>query len=136
MPLIEWCDEISTGIKSIDEEHKVLINLVNALYDAIQLEKEKDVLGEILNGLVLYIVVHFTHEEEFMFATHYPGFAEHVAEHDRLRDQVMRLQNEFQKSANNALANETLAFLKGWIKGHIMYCDKLFAPHFKENGII
>ena len=31
--LIEWNDELSVGIQEIDEQHKVLVGLVNEMHD-------------------------------------------------------------------------------------------------------
>jgi len=33
--LIEWSDDLSVGIQEIDEQHKVLVGLVNDMHDAI-----------------------------------------------------------------------------------------------------
>jgi len=30
---IPWADELSVGIEEIDEQHKILVKLINKLYD-------------------------------------------------------------------------------------------------------
>jgi len=36
VPFITWNDELSVGIESIDEQHKMLINIINSLHDALK----------------------------------------------------------------------------------------------------
>ena len=36
MPLLEWSPLLSTGIESIDQQHRVLLGLVNELNDALE----------------------------------------------------------------------------------------------------
>ena len=36
MALIKWRDELKVGIEEIDEDHRALIDLINALYDVMQ----------------------------------------------------------------------------------------------------
>ncbi len=32
---VEWSDELSVGVEEIDEQHKVLVGLVNEMHEAI-----------------------------------------------------------------------------------------------------
>ena len=49
--LIEWNDELSVGIQEIDEQHKVLVGLVNEMHDAIHARHGSEVSSEILARL-------------------------------------------------------------------------------------
>ncbi len=135
MSFIKWCDEISTGIDTIDNEHKVLISLANKLYDSVLRNEGREIINEAIEELILCTAIHFTHEEEYMLEIKYPAFQEHVKEHNKIRTHVMLLQAEAQKEETEALANEVFVFLKGWITGHILFCDKAFVLHFKKHGI-
>ena len=33
---LQWSEEISVGVEELDEQHKVLVNLINDLHDAMQ----------------------------------------------------------------------------------------------------
>lgn len=45
MAFISWNDRIKVGIKEIDDQHKVLIDYINQLYDAMKARKGKEVLA-------------------------------------------------------------------------------------------
>ena len=64
MPLIQWSDQLSIGIDSVDKQHKVLINLLNKLNDAIAEGNADLILAEIFDGLSAYTIKHFAYEEE------------------------------------------------------------------------
>lgn len=135
MTIIPWSDDLKTGIKSIDEEHQILIGLASDLYEAITNGHGQDAIQKTMQGLVLYISTHFEHEEEFMFTTNYPYYKEHIKEHEDLRTQVMRLELGIHKGCNENLANEIFTFLKSWIRGHVRYCDNKYVTHLQAHGI-
>ncbi len=85
MPFIKWSDDISTGIGSLDGEHKTLLNLLNSFYDSVQMGKGEMTVGRLLDELITHTVAHFSHEEERMRTTGYPSFHDHRDEHDRIR---------------------------------------------------
>ena len=135
MPFMDWSEEISVGIDSIDNEHKNLLLLINTLYDAVQSGKGADVMSRILDELITYTVTHFTHEEEYMVATIYPAYHEHKDEHDALRKQLMEFHARSTQSITAAMSQELLVFMKCWFYVHVLACDRAFGPHLRAKGI-
>ena len=45
---VEWSDALSVGIEEIDEQHKVLVELVNRMHQAIHERHGSDVVKGIL----------------------------------------------------------------------------------------
>ena len=134
MPLVEWNDELSVGISSIDEQHKKLVNMINALNDALVEGKANDLLATIFDGLTVYTVKHFGYEEE-LFAQH--GYVEaesHKNEHEALINQVKTLQNKMNEG-DFMISVEVMAFLKDWLTNHIMKTDKAYAPFLIDKGV-
>jgi len=96
MPLIQWSNQLSVGIASIDEQHKKLVNMINVLNDALEEGQTNEVLGKIFDSLAVYTVKHFGYEEE-LFAQHgYGASSEHKLEHEALLKQVGDLQQKMQ----------------------------------------
>ncbi|MCP4493567.1 MAG: hemerythrin family protein [Gammaproteobacteria bacterium] len=134
MSLINWSSELSVGINSIDDQHKKLINMINALNDALNSGESKEVMVKIFDGLVVYCDKHFTFEED-LFNTHsYAGGTEHKAEHDKLRGQVMDLKKKMD-DGNFMIGLELMSFLKEWLTNHIMKSDKAYVPDLTSKGV-
>ena len=134
MPLLEWSDELSIGINSIDEQHKKLVNMINALNDALAEGKANELLAKIFDGLAVYTVKHFGYEEE-LFAQH--GYVEaeaHKNEHEALINQVKALQDKMNEG-DFMISVEVMAFLKDWLTNHIMKTDKAYAPFLIDKGV-
>jgi hemerythrin len=132
--LLEWTEDLSVGIQEIDEQHKVLVGLLNELDEAIHQKKGREVSGEILNRLVDYTKIHFAVEESLMRILHYPDYDDHKHHHEELLHQVLDLQEKY----INGGANITMAllhFLKSWLSEHIIKSDKLYTPHFLSMGV-
>jgi hemerythrin-like metal-binding protein len=133
MPIMAWNPSLATGIGSIDVQHQQLVTYVNELYDAMTKNQGKEVTGKILAKLVDYTVRHFSHEEQFFAKTGYPDSAAHIAEHEKLKQQVGEFGKKF--AAGQATVNaELMNFLRTWLTTHIMQSDKKYAPHLKAKG--
>ncbi len=134
MSLITWSPQLSVGINSIDEQHQKLINMINALNDALNSGESREVMVKIFDGLVVYCDKHFTFEED-LFGTHgYAGGAAHKAEHDKLRQQVMDLKHKMD-GGNFMIGLELMGFLKDWLTNHIMKSDKAYVPDLTGKGV-
>ena len=119
MPLMEWNEKLSVGITQFDNEHKVLVGMVNDLFD----------------GLINYTKTHFANEERFMTLHKYPNFEAHKAEHDALAKQVLDVQAKYKSGASAALSMEVMNFLKNWLVKHIMGTDKTYGPFLNSKGV-
>ncbi|MDK2862058.1 MAG: hypothetical protein PWP33_1261 [Thermodesulfobacterium sp.] len=68
MPYIDWDHTWEIGIESIDNQHKMLVNLINKLYENIVFKPEisKDEFLYTFQELYDYAQYHFETEETFM----------------------------------------------------------------------
>jgi hemerythrin len=58
--LIQWSDDFSVHIPEIDQQHQVLVSLLNQLHRAIRERHGKATSREILNRLAEYTRTHFS----------------------------------------------------------------------------
>jgi hemerythrin len=130
MPFAEWSDEFSVGVEEIDREHKRLLALLNDLHDAVQAGSAHEVLGKVMDELLLYVSYHFAHEEELFLRTNYPGFERHRLQHRALTITVKEIYEDFQQSDSEALPSQVLQFLKNWLCEHIMGSDRAFGVYY------
>jgi hemerythrin len=132
---VEWSDELSVGIEEIDAQHKILVNLINRLFDeAIVHQASPRVMEEILHELVEYTVIHFAVEESLFRIFHYPETEAHTTQHDQLKAQVLEIQQKI-KQGEMTINTELLMFLKKWLEHHILYEDKLYGPFLLSQGV-
>lgn len=134
MSMIVWEDKYSVDIQEIDEQHKRLVEIINELYDAIAAKKNRDQLSVVLNELVEYTKVHFAVEETLMRIFHYEEYREHKGIHDRIVNQVLDFQRQF-NAGNDKVGMELLLFLKDWLFEHIEKVDKKYSKHFLKHGV-
>ena len=132
--LIQWSDAFSVGIQEVDEQHKVLVGLLNQLHRAIREHHGRATSKEILDRLAEYTRTHFLLEESLMRVTHYPGFAIHKQQHEDLMHQVEALQRKV-ATENVAISFELLHFLRNWLVQHISDSDRRFGRHFEVAGL-
>lgn len=131
--IIEWTDELNVGIQEIDEQHKVLVNLINELYGAMIKGGTKETNGEILNRLVDYTKTHFIVEESLMRILGYEDYDAHKKRHDDFVGQLGELKRTYDQGQAH-ISMELMNFLKDWLSGHIMKTDKEYAPYFLKKG--
>ncbi|MBF0431040.1 MAG: hemerythrin family protein [Fibrobacteria bacterium] len=133
MSLISWNTNLSVQIVSIDEQHKELMRIMNELNDAMGQGKANDVLGNLLDELILYTVFHFSKEEGLFDKYGYPEAVAHKELHKLLVEKVKRFQKEFLEGASD-LSEDLMMFLKEWLLNHIVGNDKKYTPFLKAKG--
>lgn len=134
MSFMPWNDEFVIGIERIDEQHRWLVELTNALHDCLNgPQGEGPPIGELLEQLVDYTMNHFIVEEVLFQRLGYPDEEAHRAEHDRFNRQIIDLL--YRHEDDEAVSVEALALLKGWLTHHILKVDKAYVGFFKEKGV-
>ncbi|MCW8834399.1 MAG: bacteriohemerythrin [Colwellia sp.] len=135
MPLIEWTAELSVGIASIDEQHKKLVNMINALNDAMLLGESNELLGTIFSGLATYTQKHFAYEENMFAEYGYADSEEHKRQHNELIAQVVELKEKFIENPQGTISADLMLFLKRWLTNHIMRTDKEYTEFLLSKGV-
>lgn len=130
---VQWSDELSVGIEEIDEQHKVLVGLVNRMHDAIHHRHGSEVVHEILEQLTEYTRIHFAVEESLMRILNYPGYEEHREEHEELVNHIVELRQKV-LTGKTAIGFELMHFLKVWLTKHIMEEDQHYSGFFLAAG--
>ncbi len=130
-----WNETLSVGVKTLDDDHKKLVDMINELVDGITSNRRQESLSQILDKLIHYTRFHFRREEEYFARTGYTAAAHHASEHRELIRQVTDLQARFRSGGASLLSLEVMKFLKEWLVHHIMVEDKNYRAHLNANGI-
>lgn len=134
MSFVDWSSQYSVNDAEMDAHHQALFTIVNDLHQAIFSRKDKDELGKIITRLMEHTQTHFAAEERLMQARHYPHFALHKAEHDRMLKQVGELERNFRASPSNGIADMLAILVKDWLVGHVLKYDKDYS--FKQSILV
>jgi hemerythrin-like metal-binding protein len=127
MPFLNWEDRFELGVKKMDNEHKGLIDTMNALFEQNERNESRARLRSTLLELERRTVEHFKHEEEYQQSINFPGFAVHKRVHQNLLERLEGYKKAF--LAGEDLSPDFFTFLKLWLSGHIVGVDPKYARH-------
>lgn len=130
--VVIWNDAYSIGMPEIDEQHKVLFDLINQLWGAIVNRSTVEQQVKLIEKLEHYTISHFTAEETFMRAFEYPDFDNHKKIHELFVKKIAQEKANLQ--ATQHLSLDILNFLKDWLIDHIMVSDKAYAKYCREKA--
>ncbi|MCB9060447.1 MAG: hemerythrin family protein [Halobacteriovoraceae bacterium] len=131
----KWNEKFSVGIKSIDNQHKKIINYINKLSALKKKKYHEESVLEILTELRKYIKSHFAHEEKLFHVNGYPETFEHSNAHKKFSEYINNFYEEvISKKAVDIEKMES--YLVSWFMEHILVEDKKYEEFFKEHNVI
>jgi len=134
MAFIEWDDSFSVDISEIDKQHQKLFAMINELADATHGDTAENTLRGIADGLVSYIDVHFTCEEDYFDQFGYAEAQGHKKEHANFVQRVLAFMDEFEQG-NLDVSTDMMQFLSDWLVAHIKGSDRRYAPFLIAQGV-
>ena len=136
MAFIEWDDGVySVGIAFIDEQHKVLVGLINALHKHMADENPSpEFIEKIMNTLISYTENHFKDEEMFLKNIGFPYLEAHSKQHNKFTDVILTYKDDFSTKPNKKnILNKLLEVLKDWLMNHILEEDKAYTRYIHKG---
>jgi len=127
--IFPWNKNFDTGVELIDEQHKVLVKILNRLAGNLADISDSVILNEIFDELENYAEYHFKTEE----AIWYKYFKddkwnlEHQRTHGSFMDEVNAIKNGEDKKPLSEVVYEIISFLSKWLAYHILDTDKRMA---------
>lgn len=135
-PYIHWLDSFGIGLAAIDEDHKVFIDLVNRLKDAIDAGAERDIVVHIVGEFVRHAKNHCAREENLLAAIGYPGYERHKADHSSLNGEIFQTYEDLKAGKRDFGRDELLVLIKEWIIRHVLFIDMKMKSFLEENAHI
>ena len=127
-----WTDDLLTGNAFIDSDHRKLISMVNALFDALAKGQANDIIGRVMNNLIIYTKEHFAREEAEMQRVRYAASLTHGSEHGKLIKRVVELKRSMDAGEKvNVVAMSS--FLSDWLRNHILTADRKLAEALRGH---
>lgn len=132
---LTWNDHHhNIGIRSIDEQHRQMVALVNALNDAIAHNRHWEEVKAKLEELLHFTATHFAHEENLMRDHGFPHLKQHEAEHQALLAHATNLLNKITPTRPVRVAIAS-AYLTDWAEHHILHADKEVGQFLTDKGM-
>jgi len=129
----KWSPDYSVNIKTIDDQHQELVNILNRLFVAVSKREGDLAIAGILDALVSYTQTHFALEERLMRQAKYKDLEPHIAEHKKLLAELDQLAKKHMLE-EKTIYFEMLTFLKTWLKEHIKGVDTKYSAALQEVG--
>ena len=135
MQTISWDPSMSTGVESLDNQHKQLITWLNALLEAMSAGRGRTSVESLLDKLGGYALMHFGHEEDCMAKYNCPVAAQNAAAHKDFVATFSALREEFDRDgATSHLVIRVEGELMRWLTNHIKRTDAQLLPCVKSSA--
>lgn len=133
MPFALWTSALSTGVTSMDEEHRGLFMLVNELHEARTADISRADTARVISRLKEYATIHFMHEEALMDRMQFPDSEDHREMHRTFVQKVLDIEDRHAQG-ERALPAEILDFLKDWLVSHIAEQDMRYVGWLQKHN--
>ena len=123
---LAWTDDLVVGDPDVDNDHMIIIGLLNNLHSAVETHESTEAVGAALRQLIAYCATHFQHEEALMARVEHPQLAAHKEEHRKITEQVVALYARFQEG-EVGVHDAVMRLARDWLITHIRGWDKRIA---------
>jgi hemerythrin-like metal-binding protein len=111
----KWDQGLNVGIGILDNQHKIIFDLINDLGAATEAMADRRVIDTLLDVIENYVFRHFEAEEE-LFGKH-KSAQDHSLKHYELIKEFRKVRLSFRNRKNSE--NNTSIFLEQWFLAHI-----------------
>ena len=128
--MYELKDEYLVGIEMIDNEHKVLSEIADEIYQLCVNEfvpDKYDNIAALIQRLKDYTEMHFEHEEAYMESIQYKRMFTQKVQHDNFRRKLESMDLEKVDENQEQAIQDLLKFVTDWLVEHILETDKRIA---------
>lgn len=129
---IKWQDDFSVGVEVIDEQHKMLLEVINGFLFSLDAGDDFFAIDRSLDEMIKYTEYHF-HTEQLLLEKH-PDFLAHLNQHWQLVKQAKQIQQDFAQDRD--LKADIFDFLLLWLKNHILGTDKVYFSYMLKNQLL
>jgi len=140
----KWDPSMSVGEKTIDSQHKKLLEKITELAGIISsMDVDMNQLRGTVHFLYIYIKEHFTYEENYMTSNKFPDLEEHKKTHQDFVQFYDGLQKEFRERCISGhfssvdimdLLKKVEKYLGDWLVHHIKGMDQEYTKYINSRN--
>ena len=125
MTYFKWNNDFDIGVADMNAQHKILIGIMNEIYNLNQKGATKPELASAIGKLDSYTRFHFRDEEKYMESIGYDDLERHRLIHENLLAELEKHSSDFKKH-HNGLSEDFFYFLRYWLSTHIQHIDRKY----------
>lgn len=134
MERLEWSPTFSVGVRSIDEQHRKILGVINGMIASEDTTVRSETISEMLTRLTAYASEHFRTEEQLLSEHGFPGLETQRAEHKEYRHRVGAICHKVMRHEESA-PRELLEFIARWWRSHILETDMSYKAFLAARGV-
>tara|TARA_B100000315_G_scaffold107277_1_gene98476 strand:+ start:1084 stop:1488 length:405 start_codon:yes stop_codon:yes gene_type:complete len=131
---LTWSDQYSVNIKEIDEQNKMLLDIVNEFDEAVGESKEEETLEKTIDLSLHYVNSYFTKQEELMKKYGYPNFDDHKDQHNKIIEELFHICKKH-KEGDKEVARKIAFFFGYWLNTHVLIEDRKLGEFLNNKGV-
>ncbi|BDU78022.1 bacteriohemerythrin [Mesoterricola sediminis] len=128
MEFVEWTEKFTVGNPLIDAYHHIFFQMVEEFRRAMD-EEVPPPMGDRIEFLVDYTLMHFDSEERWMAKVGYPDLEAHKQVHQAFRDRIEALRKSYKEDPGSVGAEQLLHTVQDWFAQHILGTDMEFKAY-------
>jgi hemerythrin len=132
---IQWSSRYMIGEPALDAQHKVLVDAIAELQDAIEAGRAKHVLASILHKLTAYVQHHFAFEEKWFEDNHFSNLPAHRAQHQSFTGDVQALAKRLEEG-QLPIGTPVQHMLLNWLYEHICVSDRAAVGMIRRARVV
>ncbi len=124
MAIFEWKPQYAIGIPELDEQHQVLVGLINEIDELLARDFDLPTAQALFRQLVDYTVYHFAAEERLMVKHQYDeaSYQAHLHQHRQFEEEIAGVLTSIDDITPTDCA-VVLSYLTNWLINHICKVD-------------
>lgn len=136
MALLSWSPTYSVGDADLDADHRRLVDLINALDDAVT-SGDHARIAALVHEITDYAAWHLIREEEVLERAGYPEAESHADDHRRLELWLEEMRRDADWTRETK-APRLLTGLVDWFAHHVLQVDMRYKSHLeaRRDGLL
>ncbi|WP_337996732.1 methyl-accepting chemotaxis protein [Oleispirillum naphthae] len=128
MQLMVWNRDVECGVPQIDDDHKTLMQLMNAVYAGMMSGEGAGDAAALLEKVDGLLAEHCAEEEALMVRTAYAQTAGHRRAHREMLERLQAIRRDVQAGRTEA-GREVFEQLAAYLRDHMLKADVALADH-------
>ncbi|HUW00524.1 MAG TPA: bacteriohemerythrin [Gallionella sp.] len=122
-----------SSVSTIDQQHQVLVGMLNGLNDAVKNKASRNDIYRIIDEIIAYTRLHFATEERLMAQSGYGDVEFHKDKHRQLMQDALHLKGKLADVGEEMFTD----WFNHWpftrVLAHIQFADQQFEEQLLKN---